>query len=175
MIIDAKLLCFIHVYDLSWNGLDMCSKLWSKCLPFRASLSAILSAFSWHFCLVGLSVYSYPELEAHVCDGLSVWKNTYHASITYYCWFVGFGFWTWLLVFVFVVVLVIGSLYWSIGSVFGPYFLLLLYRIGSRSFIPFFLTELSYSIHFFLPFCFYFSPRVIPIYFFSRSLWPLSF
>ena len=71
MIIDAKLLCFIHVYDLSWNGLDMCSKLWSKCLPFRASLSAILSAFSWHFCLVGLSVYSYPGLEAHVCDGLS--------------------------------------------------------------------------------------------------------
>ena len=76
----------------------------------------------------------------------------------------------WFLVFVFVVVLVIGSLYWSIGSVFGPYFLLLLYRIGSRSFIPFFLTELSYSFHFFLPFCFYFSPRVIPIYFFSRSL-----
>ena len=41
----------------------------------------------------------------------------------------------WFLVFVFVVVLVIGSLYWSIGSVFGPYFLLLLYRIGSRSFV----------------------------------------
>ena len=75
MIIDAKLLCFIHVYHLTWNGLDMCSKLWSKCLPFRASLSAILSAFSWRFCLVGLSVYSYPGLEAHVCDGLSGWKK----------------------------------------------------------------------------------------------------
>ena len=76
MIIDAKLLCYIHVYHLTWNGLYMCSKLWSKCLPFRACLWAFLSAFYWRFCLVGLSVYSYPGLEAHVCDGLSVWKNT---------------------------------------------------------------------------------------------------
>ena len=44
----------------------------------------------------------------------------------------------WSLVFVFMVVLVIGSLYWSIGSVFGPYFLLLLYRIGSQSFVSVF-------------------------------------
>ena len=39
------------------------SKLWSKYLPFRACLWAFLSAFSWRFCLVGLSVYSYPGLE----------------------------------------------------------------------------------------------------------------
>ena len=59
-----------------WLEMDwICSKLWSKCLPFRASLWAFLSAFSWRFCLVGLSVYSYPGLEAHVCDGLSGWKK----------------------------------------------------------------------------------------------------
>ena len=117
MIIDAKLLCFIHVYHLTWNGLYMCSKLWSKCLPFRASLSAILSAFSWHYCLVGLSVYSYPGLEAHVCDGLSGWKNTYHASITYYSWFVGFGFWTLVLS-----VCIHGSI--------GHWFIVLVHRVG---------------------------------------------
>ena len=75
MIIDAKLLCYIHTHDLTWNGLDMCSKLWSKCLPFRASLWAFLSVFYWRFCLIGLTLYSYPGLEAHVCDGLSGWKK----------------------------------------------------------------------------------------------------
>ena len=113
----TKNLCYIHTHDLTWNGLDMCSKLWSKCLPFRASLSAILSAFSWHFCLVGLSVYSYPGLEAHVCDGLSGWKNTYHASITYYSWFVGFGFWTLVLS-----VCIHGSI--------GHWFIVLVHRVG---------------------------------------------
>ena len=60
-------------FDLKWVG--YVSKLWSKCLPFRACLWAFLSAFYWRFCLVGLSVYSYPGLEAHVCDGLSGWKK----------------------------------------------------------------------------------------------------
>ena len=71
----TKILCLIVAHDLTWNGLDMCSKLLSKCLPFRACLWAFLSAFYWRFCLVGLSVYSYPGLEAHVCDGLSGWKK----------------------------------------------------------------------------------------------------
>ena len=60
-------------FDLKWVG--YVSKLLSKCLPFRASLWAFLSAFYWRFCLVGLSVYSYSGLEAHVCDGLSGWKK----------------------------------------------------------------------------------------------------
>ena len=102
-------------FELKWVG--YVSKLWSKCLPFRASLWVILSAFSWRFCLVGLSVYSYPGLEAHVCDGLSGWKNTYHASITYYSWFVGFGFWT--LVFS---VCIRGSI--------GHWFIVLVHRVG---------------------------------------------
>ena len=71
----CKTFVLIVSHDLSWNGLDMCSKLLSKCLPFRACLWAFLSAFSWRFCLVGLSVYSYPGLEAHVCDGLSGCKQ----------------------------------------------------------------------------------------------------
>ena len=73
--LTTNYLCYIHTHDLTWNGLDMCSKLWSKCLPFRASLWAFLSAFYWRFCLVGLSVYSYPGLEAHVCDGFSGCKQ----------------------------------------------------------------------------------------------------
>ena len=73
--LTTNYLCYIHTHDLTWNGLDMCSKLWSKCLPFRACLWAFLSAFYWRFCLVGLSVYSYPGLEAHVCDGLSGCKQ----------------------------------------------------------------------------------------------------
>ena len=76
-IIDNKCKTFVlHCcpwFDLKWVG--YVSKLWSKCLPFRACLWAFLSAFYWRFCLVGLSVYSYPGLEAHVCDGLSGWKK----------------------------------------------------------------------------------------------------
>ena len=60
-------------FDLKWVG--YVSKLLSKCLPFRACLWAFLSAFYWRFCLLGLSVYSYPGLEAHVCDGLSGLKK----------------------------------------------------------------------------------------------------
>ena len=56
-------------FELKW--VEYVSKLWSRCLYFRACLWAFLSAFSWRFCLVGLSVYSYPGLEAHVCNGLS--------------------------------------------------------------------------------------------------------
>ena len=68
-------ICSYSSYHLTWNGLDMCSKLWSKCLPFRASLWAFLSVFYWRFCLIGLTLYSYPGLEAHVCDGLSGCKQ----------------------------------------------------------------------------------------------------
>ena len=97
--INDNILVLIVAHDLTWNGLDMCSKLWSKCLPFRASLWAFLSVFYWRFCLIGLTLYSYPGLEAHVCDGLSGWKKYVTCvktlllivlSNTYYPWYTRF-------------------------------------------------------------------------------------